>query len=284
MKEYSYLISVLLCCIHTTSASDFVNRAFGHQTDILPAAFGDFNSDELTDLFVIEKNNRNVTILLASPKEPFFYHSGLYCELPAGYAVTSVIPGDFDGDALMDFLVTAINLEDKRPAQKTYVFINWGNLNRVNCSKRYAFEMLEEPLILDYDQNLIADLFGRKNDTTNVFWIFSNNRSEPIREIPLVMPENKKLVMRKPHSHAFIDMNNDNAPDLFLTTEDGFATWCYDEKDEDFIYDPRYQMPYPEDREKYTVRIVPFISFLISVIIFEKSDSKTCEVYFGSEK
>lgn len=34
-------------------ASDITNLVFGKSTDGMPAAFGDFNSDELTDVFVV---------------------------------------------------------------------------------------------------------------------------------------------------------------------------------------------------------------------------------------
>lgn len=278
MKKYPYLISVLLCCIQLTSTNniDMTYSSFGHQTDILPAAFGDFNSDELTDLFVIEKNYRNVTILLASSKEPFFQNSGLYCELPRDYEVTSVIPGDFDGDAMMDFLVTALKLTDNGAGSVTYVFINWGNLNRVNCSEEFQIKMQDEPLVIDYNQDLIADLFGRKNETTNMFWIFSNNRSELPREVPLKMPDTEKISMRLPHSHAFLDMNNDNFPDLFLTTEQGFATWSYNKELKDFIFDRKYQIPYPKV-DSYRVCITcAFTLFLFRSVQLENKFMYSC--------
>lgn len=255
MSKYPYLIPLLLCWIHVTSTADITSFAFGSLTNEFPAAFGDFNSDELTDLFVIDMDGRTVRILIASPNKPYFEDKGdgYKCVLPPDYKVTSVVPGDFDGDALMDFLVTAIYIGNDKDRSMTYAFINWGNLTSVICSREYQFEMKDEPLVIDHNQDLITDLFGRKNDTTNVFWIFSKNRSEPIREIPLKMPADINIVMRKPHSHAFVDVNSDNAPDLYLTTEQGFGVWLYDTTTADFVYD--YMLRYPKNRSTHTVSI-----------------------------
>lgn len=251
MKKYPFLISVLLCYIQAASSNnnDLTKDAFGYMTDILPAAFGDFNSDELTDLFVIEPDFRNVTVLLASPKDTFFQKSEIRCQLPPAYQATSVIPGDFDGDAMMDFLVTAIKTSDTPPASVTYVFINWGHFTDVNCSKDFSFTMKDEPLVIDFNGDLIADLFGSKNATTHVFWMFSKDRSPP-QEKPLLMPDGMSVSMRIPHSHAFVDINNDNLPDLLLTAIEGFVTWIYNKTEENFEFDPTYRIPYPDPYAK----------------------------------
>lgn len=59
-----------LCIISTVNSSDITNLVFGQLTDGMPAAFGDFNSDELTDVFVLRDNGRTVEIFLAAEEEP----------------------------------------------------------------------------------------------------------------------------------------------------------------------------------------------------------------------
>lgn len=44
---------LILWLSHYGCASDITNLVFGKPTDEMPAAFGDFNSDELTDVFVV---------------------------------------------------------------------------------------------------------------------------------------------------------------------------------------------------------------------------------------
>ena len=65
-------IQVLLLCITSlhTGAHDLRNitdSVFGsEENSFLPAAFGDFNSDKLTDIIVLKKDRKSVAVLLAS--------------------------------------------------------------------------------------------------------------------------------------------------------------------------------------------------------------------------
>ena len=92
------LIAVIFCSA-VTQASDLTDvsaAVFGEDTDILkflPAAFGDFNSDKLTDFIVLDGGQRTVAVLLASeqsvvPTEshPIFSgsHKNLNCSCPSG--------------------------------------------------------------------------------------------------------------------------------------------------------------------------------------------------------
>jgi len=44
---------------------------FGHHTQGQPAAFGDFDSDELTDIFLLKDQGRSIEIMFGSSVEPF---------------------------------------------------------------------------------------------------------------------------------------------------------------------------------------------------------------------
>lgn len=94
------LLTLLLCSL--SKCSDITNIVFGSVRDGMPAAFGDFNSDELTDVFVLRNNRKTVEVLLAAEEEPLLRPNSLLCNFTE--SVTSVVPGDFDGDAFMDIL------------------------------------------------------------------------------------------------------------------------------------------------------------------------------------
>ena len=68
-------IQVLLlysCSLHTFMVGaydlrDITESVFGNEgKSFLPAAFGDFNSDKLTDIIVLKKDRKSVAVLLAS--------------------------------------------------------------------------------------------------------------------------------------------------------------------------------------------------------------------------
>lgn len=94
--------------IASAKSSDITNLVFGGITDGMPAAFGDFDSDELTDVLVLRDEGRSVEILLSGEEEPLLRRARppLTCNFTT--KITSVVPGDFDGDALMDVLVTTV--------------------------------------------------------------------------------------------------------------------------------------------------------------------------------
>lgn len=46
-------VTILILWLSYACASDITNLVFGNNRDGMPAAFGDFNSDELTDVFVV---------------------------------------------------------------------------------------------------------------------------------------------------------------------------------------------------------------------------------------
>lgn len=64
MQSSSFLLALLSSVIALVSSSDITHLAFGGVDDAIPAAYGDFNSDELTDVFVIKDNFKTFQIFL----------------------------------------------------------------------------------------------------------------------------------------------------------------------------------------------------------------------------
>ncbi|XP_031634352.1 T-cell immunomodulatory protein [Contarinia nasturtii] len=226
------IISLLLVLtIRQVCASDITSQAFGTISDTIISAFGDFNSDELTDVFVRSTDGRVLEILLASDQEPLLRRSTSTTCTFKDLSITSIVPGDFDGDAYMDLLITS------RPKQKPNttvdpnvldVYMNWGGSDVLNCTDESAgplFQMIGEPMALDYNNDMIIDLFGLNENGHRVFWLFNKTRQSP-EEIPMIAPDGKNLPkLLVPHSHAYLDLNNDFRADLFLATENGFEIW-----------------------------------------------------------
>lgn len=165
------LIILLFKC--NIQASDITTQVFGSSSDGIIGAFGDFNSDELTDVFVIKDNGRVLEVLLGSDVEPLLQSTDLKCKFDH-LQITSVVPGDFDGDAFMDLLITTKT--DRNDVLGIY--INWGASERLNCTvdKHPIIEMRGEPVALDYNKDMIIDLFGLDVDFNRTFWVFNSER------------------------------------------------------------------------------------------------------------
>ncbi|XP_011500663.1 PREDICTED: T-cell immunomodulatory protein [Ceratosolen solmsi marchali] len=203
--------------------SDITTAVFGKELDGMPAAFGDFNSDELTDVFVLSKDGKTVQILLASVEEPLLQPK---TEFSCAFKqiVTSVVPGDFDGDVFMDILITTMDSSEGI----TNVYVLWGGNRQLNCTdeSKPLLQMRGQPLAMDYNQDMIIDLFGADVNGTRTFWVFNSNRTTPTIHY---MKESRNLdtleSIREPHANAFLDLNNDFYPDLVITTEKYFEIW-----------------------------------------------------------
>ncbi|XP_008290227.1 T-cell immunomodulatory protein, partial [Stegastes partitus] len=211
-------LSLFLGQYNTFALQDVTTDLFGAANYGTVAAFGDFNSDKQTDIFVIREQSE-VVIFLADSKPPYFKPKLNISKhiLPSDAVITSVVPGDYDGDSQMDVLLTAqIN------SKKETVFIFWGNNQTLDMEGwlRLNKSFTDQPLVMDFNGDMIPDIFGVTNPhstevcyLTNRVAVWKNGLSSTVN-------------MRIPHSNAFIDLNKDFTADLFLTTEDSkFETW-----------------------------------------------------------
>lgn len=224
--------------------AEFTQSAFGHSdVDGVPAAFGDFNSDELTDIFLLSENFRTIQVMLGASTEPLLTE-GPKCTFKRLGRITSVIPGDFDGDAYMDVMFTvALTTGDRN---RLGVYINWGGADSLNCTSEDAPPLIEitgEPVALDYNDDMIIDLFALDKDMKRTYYVFSKDRSPPS---PVQVSDDfRDKKCKIPHSHAFLDFNNDFTADLVLSGETGFEIWNGVEDQTEFKY--HSEIKYPQD-------------------------------------
>lgn len=209
MANIKLVLYVAITILNAVKCSDITNLVFGTLTDGMPAAFGDFNSDELTDVFVLRDQGKTVEILLAAEEEPLLREakpSRLRCTFENSL-ITSVVPGDFDGDALMDILVTTIHKRsdsDSSRVSYSHVHIIWGGATTLNCSNEDnpIINMTGQPLAIDYNQDMIIDLFGQDEHGNRAFWVFNNTTRTPKKHI---MENNRNHdALSRPHAHAYL--------------------------------------------------------------------------------
>ncbi|XP_031424592.1 T-cell immunomodulatory protein [Clupea harengus] len=181
---------------------DVTTDLFGSENYGTVAAFGDFNSDKQTDIFIIREQSELV-IFLADLKAPYFKPKVRLGkdDIPNDMAISSVVPGDFDGDSQMDVLLTASPKGQVTP--DTTVFVFWGNNQTLDKTSRVKLNKTfkDQPLVMDFNGDMIPDIFGVVGDSTQVCYL---TRREVSWQDAL-----GSVQMRVPHSNAFIDLNKD---------------------------------------------------------------------------
>uniref|UniRef100_A0A8D3AKI7 Integrin alpha FG-GAP repeat containing 1 n=1 Tax=Scophthalmus maximus TaxID=52904 RepID=A0A8D3AKI7_SCOMX len=129
-------LSVFVARYCTYALRDVTTELFGAENYGTVAAFGDFNSDKQTDIFVIREQSELV-IFLADLKTPYFKPKVQNLKDALDTVITSVVPGDYDGDSQMDVLLTA---QTSPKAAATAVYIFWGNNQTLGTVQRQHSE------------------------------------------------------------------------------------------------------------------------------------------------
>lgn len=241
LREIVLFFVIIWISMQKIYCSDITPQAFGSINDTIISAFGDFNSDELTDIFIRSTDGKRLEIMLASDVEPLLRRSKYTrCDFKQ-LNITSIVPGDFDGDAYMDLLITC---KSNTNSSLLDVYINWGGLDTLNCTDENSeplFRMIGEPVALDYNRDMIIDLFGLNENGSRTFWVFKE-RFETPKAIPMDLPEENMPELSIPHSNAYLDLNDDFKADLFLETKLGFEVWHGTEHD-GFNFSHRIPLP-----------------------------------------
>uniref|UniRef100_A0A8D3AKG1 Integrin alpha FG-GAP repeat containing 1 n=1 Tax=Scophthalmus maximus TaxID=52904 RepID=A0A8D3AKG1_SCOMX len=213
-------LSVFVARYCTYALRDVTTELFGAENYGTVAAFGDFNSDKQTDIFVIREQSELV-IFLADLKTPYFKPKvqNLKDALP------SVVPGDYDGDSQMDVLLTA---QTSPKAAATAVYIFWGNNQTLDMGwLRLNKTFTDQPLIMDYNGDMIPDIFGTTEHTEVCYLTKRDQKWKSALSSP--------VKLRIPHSNAFIDLNKDfTAVDLFIHEYCFFPLSSLSSQDGDF--------------------------------------------------
>ncbi|KAK8385661.1 hypothetical protein O3P69_016441 [Scylla paramamosain] len=224
---YGLKFLIVLVTVTQSLGLNFTEYVFGTNTNFLPAAFGDFNSDKLTDLFVVTEDGKTLEILISQPEPPLMVPSGpdnkrLFCTYKT-LNIVNVAPGDFDGNGAMDVMIVSHNT---KVSEFFEVYILWGSLKeeplRCGSEDLPLLSLSGQPLVMDYNGDMIPDLFGEDKNNTRMFWVFGPKRDSPTA-VPVEIGNLTSL--RVPSSHAFIDLDDDLAADLWVTATGQYEVW-----------------------------------------------------------
>ena len=237
--NYMELTNITSAVFGTTQA----NRSF------IPAAFGDFNSDKLTDMVVLKHSEKTVAVLLATEQKvvssgddpPLFVarpDSSLECNAPEG-SIVSAVPADFDGDGGLDLMIVTKKAigENKKVLA---VWVIWGDVRpgaALDCDKKVKVapiknetvqEFNSEPVVIDYNRDYIADLLFVTAEGERKVLLFSKSRTVggSQEQEQIVLDSNNHIdQLKAEHSSAWIDLSGDGAADLMLTTQAGLELY-----------------------------------------------------------
>jgi len=246
--------SLLLSVVHSNDLRDITQQIFNFSPDnsFIPTAFGDFNSDKLTDMVVLKvdddsKERTSVKILIARQQslvatnsEKYFSSgdtkSGTECRLETG-SIVSAVPADFDGDGGMDLLLLFTESETQGPPYTARIL--WGEhridppTHKLLCFgdtpqewRQEISGLMSEPLVFDYDGDYTADLLTTDSNNTRIVYNFRmHHREVAPTKIVLPAPDQPPEQFKAQHSNAYIDLNDDGAADLFITTQEGIEMY-----------------------------------------------------------
>ena len=165
----SYSLSLIpITFTHASSiiepSSDFNLDAIGPHSHLL--AYGDFNSDKHTDLFVLNTLNSTLTppsstieVWLWSIEHTSFLPSSISVEVTR--PVANVVAGDFNYDGKLDLLVTGPDTDSwSRPIHWMCIYL--GGHTRFYPNPIDLPDSIEQVLVTDVNNDLRLDLFGSR--------------------------------------------------------------------------------------------------------------------------
>lgn len=205
-----------------SSFTDITDAVFGSAKASVLSAFGDFNSDKLTDLFIVSSDFHNLEVWIATGAKPSFEKSDVKCSVPG--TITSVMPGDFDGDSIMDVLVTSTTDAAGKGDLNVHVF--WGRLRMgVDCATNgTSLVVTHQPLLFDFNSDRVVDILSALSSTPSVRTVWSFGRNKTVSTSSLGVGVGP---LAKPHSNSYVDLNDDMTADLMLTAEASMELWFW---------------------------------------------------------
>ena len=225
------ILKILCFClclqwVNSYTMSDISSGLF-EGADSNVAAFGDFNADKLVDVFVLKKKGKQLDLLIAEDKKTSSYKT-LTLIPSSSNVIKSVVPGDYNGDTQMDVLVT--HGEPGNITVEIYWGISGSKLVAPDNTTKINDTLKDEPLVLDWDGNMIPDLLAETSNGKRMRWMTLATKDKPSEEfVSVEFPKNKGgqnfEPFRVPHSNAFVDINGDLSADLVITTEKNFEIW-----------------------------------------------------------
>ncbi|XP_022690877.1 T-cell immunomodulatory protein-like [Varroa jacobsoni] len=241
------------------------NRTFFNRSGYL-AAFADFNSDKLIDVFVLvapdspSKGFRSLEVNIALQsrfQDEKYTRYVLLPDFPS--RITSVIPGDLNGDRIVDIIVYS------REARTITIF--WGTGQFFDLPLNFSdyiniTDVYVEPLLFDYNGDHVVDILTSLGDARQRTVLQCISGVQGINQCirgNLNSSEGDKLPeIVSPHSNSFVDLNGDLNPDLLISTQHFFEIWLWRAP---AVWEKGPNRPYPEGRTAAVVGQSTFVDF-----------------------
>ncbi|KAI9092668.1 hypothetical protein DFS34DRAFT_632718 [Phlyctochytrium arcticum] len=234
----------------TFSSSGLFDLDVGlNNVDGLVAAYGDFDSDKFTDIFVLNTAQTSVAVYRWNHGDfRFDIIPGTKVSWdPGDGVITSVVPGDFNFDGKLDMLVMGRkNPNDVKGDLNMQIY--YGNAKDSFNTTSFPLEKSSavQPMIVDFYGDLKPNLLGYKAGGTDLsLWSPYTGTGQ---SVPVKFNSTLELCkISQPHSNAFVDIDGDCLADLVLTCDDGtgkisFEVWL-NTIDQGFVFGKRGPLP-----------------------------------------
>ncbi|KAI9138233.1 hypothetical protein BKA69DRAFT_811638 [Paraphysoderma sedebokerense] len=237
-------LSCLLLCINPAHSSKRQNGLIVDTTiDINGriAAFGDFNGDKFTDIFVLNHDQTKLNIHVWDHESQSFLQlqnaiiDTTSPSFPKKMTITNVVPSDYNYDGSLDVLLMGQTDPVSQPNGEVFMHIAIGNgLDGFNSTLELPSSSSIQPTLLDYDGTMSMDLLGYPSSSQSQLSLWKNTAT-PLQSSSS-QPSLSQLFELQPipppspvpfcqissfHSNAFVDLNGDCLSDIFLTCADG---------------------------------------------------------------
>jgi len=214
------------------------------------SAYGDFNSDKFTDVFILDSSLQKLSVYLWQTNSTSFEHltSADIDVSSDGLYIVNVIPNDFNYDGKLDVLIMATKEKTNKPNNELIMRLYLGNQKSFDKFIEVPSSMNIQPTLIDFFGNMHPNLLGYPYNTNNLYklhvWKFNDTNAE-IQEISIKDEEKGRELCKisLPHSNAFIDLDGDCLSDLFVTCENGtFEIWK-NTVDKGFVFSRSGKLP-----------------------------------------
>jgi len=228
MKPIALFLVFLTCHDVLSSVSDQTSEVGLADIEGVIAGYGDFNSDQATDVFVISKDWSTVHVYLWNVRNQKFAKGDATVK---SENIVNIVPADFNGDGDMDLLIST------ESAKKTVISqVYFGNRKSLTKSDDLKIEAKDQPTVFDMNGDYLPDLFGTDLNGNRTYWVYVPTENKNNAHFSTETQETGTDIAI-PNSNGFVDATGDLHPDLVvksIAAEDKgvvFEIWKQNKKD-----------------------------------------------------